>query len=684
MSQTEAQSQHDPITLPPRMKATLEQYRNRVWAVKLAEGALAAIFGLVASYLAVFSLDRLVDTPAIVRAAILAAGTVGMVVLLPLKCYSWVWSHRRLDQVARLLRYRLPCFGDHLLGAVELAQSRSQQNRSRALVKAAMRQVDDELENHDLADAVPNPRHRHWAWAAGLPLVLTAVVMVAIPAAGGNALARWLMPWRDVERYTFAQLEGEMRLRVVPYAEPFHVEVSLRENSPWKPESGKARYEDQTSIVAAREGAAYRFQIPPQTKDGRVTLQVGDARRAIPVEPKMRPALTELVAEIQLPAYLQRSEPLLEDARGGSVSLVKGSAAVFKATATRDLAGATLNDRPQPVDGSRVTTESVLVETTTEYRLAWRDRLGLAAREPQVLRVEALDDRTPTAGFNKLKNNQVILSTEVLAFEIQAGDDFGVKRVGLEWEAIHDSIYNPEPSTGEKTAAAGGPDTELMTVSATFSAEREEVCSQSLRLRAFAEDYLPTRERAYSPYLVLHVLTHAQHFKWLTERMSQWAGAAQEVYDNELQLNQINEDLLQLPPEALDDPATRKKIQNQAAGEKANAAKLDSLVDLGKKLVQEAAKNEEFDADQLEFWAEILKMLKEIARERMPSVADLLAQAARKRPSKIRRPSPRPIPIPRRLLQHRLRLRQTPRRLHQRPRSPQPSPRHRAIRRPSP
>ena len=45
-------------------------------------------------------------------------------------------------------------------------------------------------------------------------------------------------------------------------------------------------------------------------------------------------------------------------------------------------------------------------------------------------------------------------------------------------------------------------------------------------------------------------------------------------------------------------------------------------------LVQEAAKNEEFDADQLESWADIIAQLEEIAGQRMPSVADLLSRAA--------------------------------------------------------
>ena len=627
--QTKTQSQKGGVNLPPRMRAALEQYRKRVWTIKLAEGALAAIFGILVSYIIVFCLDRVFDTPALLRALILAVGMVGMVFFLPLKYYNWVWKHRQLDGIARLLQHKFPRFGDHVLGIIELARNReTQSSDSPALVEAAMRQVDAEVARHNLAEAVPNPQHRRWGWTAALPLVLVVIGAVVIPATSRNTLVRWLTPWRDVARYTFAQLEGTSELRVVPYAEPFDVEARLKDNSPWKPESGEARYAEQIPVVAERDGATYLFQLPPQTKDGRVTLRVGDARRSIPVEPKLRPALTELIAKVQLPAYLQRSEPLVEDVRGGTLSLLKGSTAVLEATATRELAEATLNGRPQSVTGARMMTEPISVETQTEMQLAWRDRFGLVAREPQVLQLEVQEDEPPTVSFNKLKNNQVLLSSEVLTFEIQAGDDFGVKRVGLEWEGIGNVVHNPNPTSGEKTVSSGTPTADSMTVAATFSADRENVHPQSLRLRAFTEDYLPGRERVRSPALMLHVLTPAEHFRWLVEQMELWMGAAKEVHDKELQLHQINRELRDLSPEALDDPAQRRKIQDQAAAERANAARLDSLVQLGTGLVKEATKNEEFDPEQLESWAEILQQLEEIAGQRMPSVADLLAQAA--------------------------------------------------------
>ena len=54
--QAKAQSRNGTANLPPRMKAALEQYQKRVWTIKLAEGVLAAIFGILVSYIIVFLL----------------------------------------------------------------------------------------------------------------------------------------------------------------------------------------------------------------------------------------------------------------------------------------------------------------------------------------------------------------------------------------------------------------------------------------------------------------------------------------------------------------------------------------------------------------------------------------------------------------------------------------------------
>ena len=160
---------HHNLEIPEGMRDKLEEFRRRVWMVKLAEGSLAAVFGLLISYLVVFALDRVWDTPAWLRVAILLTGTAGLAIWFPLKWHRWVWQTRHLEQVARMLRYRYPRLGDQLLGIVELVKSEVEQERSEALCRAAMRQVDEETAKRDFTAAVPHPRHRQWAWAVAIP-----------------------------------------------------------------------------------------------------------------------------------------------------------------------------------------------------------------------------------------------------------------------------------------------------------------------------------------------------------------------------------------------------------------------------------------------------------------------------------------------------------------------------------
>ena len=102
------------LELPDRMRSKLEAYRQRIWTVKLAEGLLAAIFGLLASYLLIFALDRFWVTPAWLRAIVLASASLGFGICLPLKWHRWVWRTRHLSQAARLLRRKFPKIGDQL------------------------------------------------------------------------------------------------------------------------------------------------------------------------------------------------------------------------------------------------------------------------------------------------------------------------------------------------------------------------------------------------------------------------------------------------------------------------------------------------------------------------------------------------------------------------------------------
>ncbi len=630
------------IDLPDGMRSKLESFRRRVWWIKIGEGVLAGLAGLLLSYALVFVLDRFWDTSAGLRTTILILGSLGLGIAFPLKFHRWVWGTRQLEQVARLLRHKMPRLGDQLLGIVELAHAEVDDERcSPALLRAAVNQVDRDIAKRDFKDAVPNPKLRRWSLAAAALAAIVIAAFVIMPAAGKNAFWRWIAPWRHTDRYTFAQVDHLPDKLVVPYAEDFNFETKLSADTAWSPSRGYAQYGTQDAVGSDLANGGYTFHFPPQKDPDALMVSVGDARKSVAVEPTVRPELSDVVAQVTLPAYLQYTSDQLKDVRSGTISLVKGSLVSFKGTATRPLREATFDGRPMQTAGDAVVTAPAAVTKSAEHEIAWRDTLNLAGKKPLVISVKAQDDAPPSITCSDLAFEQIVLDEDVLSFEIKATDDFGIKEVGMEWAGIESMTRNPHPSKGEKLLMAGEPEKRDLPVTATFSAKREGIPPQSLRLRIFTTDYLPERKRIYSPTYVIHVLTPEEHAIWLTQQLERWFHQAQEVYEGEQQLYQANFDLRALSADELDQPENRRKLESQAMAEAASAKRLENVSAAGEQLIRQAMRNDQFNVPTLEAWAEMLNSLKDIAKHRMPSVADLLGEGA-KSPATMQKTAARP------------------------------------------
>jgi hypothetical protein len=601
-------------------------FRRRVWAIKLMEAGCGAAFGVLLAYLATFLLDRVWDTPGSVRTAIFVSALVGCA-LVPLALHRWIWRQRRLEQLARLLSRTHPSIGDQLLGIIELAGSESEQARSRALCEAAIHQVAQTAQARDFADAVPNPKHTRRAVLALGALLLGLGLLGLYPAAAANAWARFLMPWRDTPRYTFAMVEALPDRLVVAHGEPFPMTVALAQQTVSRPRQAEARVGGQPPVVAPLADGRYQFELPPQIDTVGLDVRVGDFTKAVRVEPVLRPELSAVVAEIALPAYLGRADAEKKDVRGGTLSLVNGSQATFRATATRELAAAKVNGQPVAPQGATVVSPALLVAGKRPVEFQWQDRFGLGGKEPFVLTIHGRDDEPPSIACDGMPHRRVVLDTEHLSFKVTAQDDYGIRQVGMDWRGI-DKINFKNPAAGERLLSGGGPDKELLALAGTFSAAPLGIEPQPIHVRLFVEDYLPGRPRVYSPTYLLYVLNAEQHAIWLTEQLSKWHRQSLDVRDREMQLFETNKQLRQLSADELNQPDTRRRIEHQAEAERANGRRLANLVASGEDLVKQAMRNPEFGVGHLEKWAEMLQILKDIAGNRMPSVADLLKQAA--------------------------------------------------------
>jgi hypothetical protein len=617
------------LRLPESTRERLQQFQKHVRLVKIAEGILAGLFGLVLSYLVVFVLDRFVDTSAIVRTIILLAGSIGLAIVFPLKWHRWVWGTRRMEQVAVLLKHRFPALGDQLLGIVELAHSERDLGTSVRLAQAAIDQVDSVVRQKDFSDAVPHPRHKFWAMTLAVPAVVALLAVAILPAAGFNALSRWLMPWRNVERYTFAQINNLPDHIVVPHGEEFSVNAQLAEQTKWAPATASAKFDKQPSVSAAKQNSSYEFQLPPQTDTGVLNVRVGDLTKSVNVEVANRPELSSLSASIKLPDYLQYRKPVTADVRGGAISILKGSVASFEAEISRELAEATVRNSPAVVDGRRVKPSPVTVADSEVIDFRWRDELGLSSKDAFHLRLNAVDDAEPAVTFQQQEPQQVVLTTDVITFDVQSRDDFGVQHVGLEWAGVAHPIHNPQPQKGDKLVIGGDPEKKAITAKATLCAQTDNVPAQTIEVRAYAEDYKPDRGRVYSPAYVLHVMTPEQHAVWMMDQLRRWASLADDVYEEEVRLHDRNRAIRQMDADQLNAPETRREIEQQAAAERANGERLTSVSDRGDQLLKQALRNKEMMVGHLETWAGALQKLRDIGENRMPSVAEMLTQGAK-------------------------------------------------------
>lgn len=614
------------LTLPESLRAQLLQFRQHLWTVKTVEAVAGALIGVGLAYLATYTLDRLFDTPAWLRALLLIAAVIGCA-LVPVAVHRWIYRRRNLDQLARLLTWKHPSIGDQLLGVIELAGSDSEQSRSRRLCEAAIAQVAERARGRDFRDAVPTPRHRSRAIGAVLAVIACVALWMVSASAAGNAWQRFLAPWSNIQRYTFAQIESLPPELIVAYGEPFQFGVQLSESTAWKPATAQLTLPGQAPVTARLHEGRYHFDLNGQIDQMPVRIRVGDLSTVVKLEPTLRPELTAVKASVELPSYLEREQPVLKDVRGGSVTLVKGSRAAFVATANRDLSSAQVNGQATSPDGSSIASPASTIEGTARVQFEWRDQFGLTGKEPFQLNVNGRDDEAPSLSSEGLPRQRVVLDSEQLTFSVRAQDDFGVKRVGIEWKGMDETNIN-QPAHGERILAAGGSDRESLDLTGTFSAKALEIAPQPLQVRLFVEDYFPGRPRSYSPAFTLYVLSPEDHAIWITEQLNKWHRQSLEVRDRELQLYETNKQLRELTPEELDEQANRRRLDAQAAAERANGRRLEGLVDAGEELVRQAARNPEFGVGDLEKWAEMLQLLKGISDERMPSVAELLKQAA--------------------------------------------------------
>ena len=631
--------------LPAELRAQLALFEKKLRRAETWAALAGGLLGAGLSYLFVFAFDRLGDTPALIRLLLmlLAAGAWAGAV------YWWLrhWLFRRRDHrdLARLIQRHIPRLGDRLLGAVELAEGGNELlNSSPALLRAALAQVAGEAKKFDFNVAVPRRRSRRLSLAVGVLLTCAALTAVFAPMAAHNALMRWLKPLAEVSRFTFVSLESLPDFLVTPHGEPFEIAVGVSGASRWNPPEVAARIADQPEVRATFSRGVAVLRFPGQTSENRLALRSLDFRKSILIQPKFRPELLRMAARVQWPAYLGHAD---EDFTigGGRFALLAGAQVAFAGQTSRELKlAAFTNGSAQVVNitSNGFRTVPVLLTTNLNAEVAtncnltfeWTDIFGLRCAAPYRMELINRADEPPLISGEGLADNVAILPDEVLEWKLGARDDFGLKRVWLQYwieaAATSEADTNAPPIQTRELAEgaqnlAGTNLTARIAPVAWQLPEGVTVC-----LQACALDYFPDRMPSTSTVVRVHILSRAEHAKLIAEQARQLLARLEDVAREEERLLANSTEIAQRPEADLKSDKAAGDLRENENGERANAQQMEKMAQALEKLTQEALRNRDIKPDALAKMLEQAEKMKETASKPMSQAAQALAQAQAK------------------------------------------------------
>ncbi|PTX92234.1 hypothetical protein DB346_25185 [Verrucomicrobia bacterium LW23] len=603
-----------------------------MWAtdLRLVWGGAGA--ALVLSLLFVVLSDRLWETPLWLRTLVAGAGWGVAAALGLYYARRWVWSKPTPETLARVVKQKHRGFGDQLLGVVELSHGRQRPaDMSPALCAAAIRQVSAAAVPVDFNAAVSTERASKYARALQILAVVLLIACVLMPAAALNALARWLVPFAPIDRFTFTRIDKLPDKMVVARGEPFDLNIVLKSDSRWKPESVALTLGGQPLAENAYKGGQARFRVPGQTQPTWLVVKTGDISRTIAVEPVYRPELKQLDALVNLPDYLRRDTQKL-DASRGFLTVLKGGNVTFQGETARKLLNATLKEAPDAqalpmaVKGPGFSTPLRAGEGNEDVTFDWRDEFGLGPAAAARVEVRRIDDEAPATAITSHSGGIAMLEEEVVQIESAARDDFGISKLEMTWEQ---ATRGAPSKPGARELGTGDPKATDLRGSLSFSPKLLQIpVDTSVTMRSAAVDYKPGRAPSLSEPLRIFVVSRSTHARLIQEQVERAAASLEEVVRAQEAIVDAAKQLAKMSPEDLAGRKGEQKMADQAAEQQQNAARLEDVRKEAEKLLREALKNPEIRTSRLSEMTRQAEEMKDLASSQMPKASDQMNQGS--------------------------------------------------------
>ncbi len=662
---------NQPTALPEGLRKQIEEFKKKLWKIKVTEAILAGLFGLIFSFLIILGIERLFEMPMWLRIANLFLGVSIFTVFAPLWINKWVFKHRKEQQIARLISTKFPHLGDRILGVIELeGQDQVKANVSPELREAAMVTVTREAGRQNFSDALPQSWLSKWFFSLTAAISLLILGVLLLPKDGiTSSVKRWLAPWSETERFTFTQIDAEKFKDglIVPLNEAFSLPVSLKETSREEAD-GQARYGKESWKKKDFEGDTVTFPFSGKTHKDVVTVQIGDAIAEIDVIPTPRPILRNTIGQITWPTYLQRDYNTEIQLSGGSIQVLEGSQLTLTSQADRELSSAShglisrLAREGEDVEGEDETylpTDLLLPITISEKRLItgpltvgsdtlrfpleWTDSHKLHSKRPAVFTIEPSSDTPPSSYIEAEETEFIQLLSSPIQFSINADDDFGIKTMGFQWQGTYFESTNLTPAQGKRIEYNPSHDDDKhlqFDSQIIFDPEKNGITTpQTVVFQAWVKDQLPGREPTLSQSkITVHFYSQEMMIAYnnsLLEELKNRTEALIESTDESIATSEQLNHLLNKAIENSKSPnsTTREEAKQKIAelkdqlGELADQAgsskeDIDAIQQDAKDIFEEAAQDGTLEKNSLKELMEMQQNLKEASKAQQQAQDD--------------------------------------------------------------
>lgn len=484
----------------------LEQVRRRGRALlvlqRLAQAAAVAVPVLLTLGLVDFGLRLPGWLRAVIGLVLLGFGLTWLVRRL---ARAWRFGPTVSELALRVERL-YPRMAGRLTSALDFAlhpQKYARPATTAALAEHSVAEAQKELAGVRVARLINlRPTRKRAAFFLGSAVLLLLVVL-AVPTHSAIAASRWFMPWGDTAWPKRTQLTATPTDAVRPVDSPVEFTAAVQRgfrpgmrvwlNTRWRdggdagpvssvlmteqvaltaapsgvdpPESAAAEPDESAVKISGGGGGVFKLQWRPpadvvrQVSSGRRAsasleywFSAGDDRtEAQPLTLVARPALLELVAEVQPPDYAaglvaaQRLGLHEQSERIASLPALKGSRVTLTLQLNKPMPDAALTPRvlvpglvSESIEVSLPAPDRVVLGFTVgddrQTRVVLTDEHGLADTDERVYRFEATRDRPPTVTIVEPTADASVLATAVLPVAARADDDVGVRRLRLDVE----------------------------------------------------------------------------------------------------------------------------------------------------------------------------------------------------------------------------------------------------------